>query len=111
MAKHEFGIINEMITENDDFLDYEPEKYGCIKIDDDYIENLMPLFLEIPTFFHRLSWRETGLNYIGITLIPPESCEKFADVFEAQNCSFYNELILLLKNANEENKFVIHYGL
>ena len=111
MAKHDFGIIEKAITELDDFQDYEPEKYGCIKVDDDYIESLMPAFLEIPTFFHRLSWKETGLNYIGITLIPPESCEKFAGVLQVQSCSAYGELINLFIKAKKENKFVIHYGL
>ncbi len=111
MAMHDFGIISEAITDSDDFQSYEPEKYGCIKIDDDYIENLIPLFLEIPTFFHHLSQKETGLDYFGITLIPPKSCKSFAEVFKAQKSSVYSELVELLEKAAKENRFVIHYGL
>lgn len=111
MARHEFGIIDGPLSESDNFQEYEPEKYGCISIDDDYIENLMPYFENIPTFFHRLTWRETGLNYIGITLIPPMSCKLFSQVFKKQQNPAYDRLCELLDLAEKENKFVIHYGL
>ena len=111
MARHEFGIIDSTPSENDNFEDYEPEKYNCISIDDEHIEKLMPCFEDIPTYFHRLSWKESGLNYIGITLIPPQSCQKFSGVLQKQHKAVYCELISLFQKAEKENKFVIHYGL
>lgn len=111
MAKHEFGIIDRILSESDNFQDYEPEKYGCICIDDEYIEKLMPSFESIPTFFHRLTWQETGLNYIGITLIPPSSCKKFSDILKGLSDGVYDELCKLFDRAFEKDRFVIHYGL
>ncbi len=111
MARHEFGIIDRVLSEKDNFQSYEPEKYGCITIDDDYIENLMPSFDDIPTFFHRLTWQETGLNYIGITLIPPSSCGRFSKILKDTKNSVYDSLCTLFDTAEKENKFVIHYGL
>lgn len=111
MARHEFGIMQHLPRGDEDFVGYEPQKYGCINIDDDYIEALMPSFNHIPTFYHRLTQQETGLNYIGITLIPPKSCGALSEVFKAQKNSVYNELCSLLDLAEKEQKFVIHYGL
>ena len=39
MAKHEFGIIDSF-KENKWYSDYEPEKYNCISVSDDLIEQL-----------------------------------------------------------------------
>ena len=50
-----------------------------------------------------------GLNYIGITLIPPESLEEFLTVIG--DVSEYAELRKLLIDAKNRNKYVIHYGL
>ena len=111
MARHEFGIIGRELTNEDDFQEYEPEKYGCISIDDDYIEGIMPFFEHIPTYFHRLTWRETGLNYVGITLIPPESCIKFANVLKKLDGVEYSGLIALFEEAYRSKRYVIHYGL
>ena len=50
-----------------------------------------------------------GLNYIGITLIPPTSIDAFLTVID--NGSEYAELRNLLIDAKNRSKYVIHYGL
>ena len=37
MPKHEFGIMQKSPATNKRYDSYEPEKYDCIVIDDDYI--------------------------------------------------------------------------
>ncbi len=111
MARHEFGIMDTTPRGDEDFQSYEPEKYGCVSIDDEYIENLVSEFEDIVTYWHRLSWKMTGLNYIGITLIPPKSCGRFSEILKAQKNSVYGELCGLLDTAKAQEKFVIHYGL
>ncbi len=111
MASHEFGIMKTMPRGDENFQSYEPEKYGCISIDDEHIENLVSEFEDIVTYWHRLSWKMTGLNYIGITLIPPKSCGALSEIFKAQKSPVYDELCGLLDKAKAQEKFVIHYGL
>lgn len=111
MAKHEFGIMTYLPRGDEEFVEYEPEKYGCISIDDEHIEALVQDFEDIPTYWHSLSRKMTGLNYIGITLISPVSCGKFSDVLSAKDASVYGELCALFALAAKEQKFVIHYGL
>lgn len=111
MAKHEFGIMQSLPRGDEDFVEYEPQKYNCISIDDEHIEALVQDFEDIPAYCHSLSRKMTGLNYIGITLIPPKSCVEFSNVFKLRKNSVYDELCLLLDKAAKEQKFVIHYGL
>lgn len=41
MAKHEFGIMNVNPKPNKRYDSYEPEKYDCISVHDDYIGPLL----------------------------------------------------------------------
>ncbi|MCB2300714.1 hypothetical protein [Clostridium tagluense] len=59
MTKHEFEII-----------DYEPEEYNCISVNDDLIEEITNKYVEefknMKTYAHIISNQIYGLNYIGI---------------------------------------------
>ena len=46
MAKHEFGIIDSF-EENKWYSNYEPEKYNCISVSDDLIEELIIKYIMI----------------------------------------------------------------
>ena len=37
MAKHEFGIMPKAPRYGERYDRYEPEKYACISVDDDYV--------------------------------------------------------------------------
>ena len=108
MAKHEFGIMESAPVSGKRYDEYEPKKYNCISVDDDYIEGIDQLLI-FDSFRHTIDIPMKGLNYIGITLIPPESLEEFLTVIG--DVSEYAELRKLLIDAKNRNKYVIHYGL
>ena len=110
MATHEFGIMQTAPRPGERYDNYEPEKYHCIAVHDDWIEPLMPQFEALSVFWPSLDWPEKGLNYCGITLIPPEELGKMADITRQMVPELFS-LTLLLEEAAKRGKYVIHYGL
>lgn len=118
MAKHEFGIIDSL-QENKWYSSYEPEKYNCISIDDYLIGELTIRYDEelmaIKTYFAISTQVGNGLDYSGITIIPPKSLKQFRDIIIKANSQYQShELKLLIEkisNAINENKYLIHYGI
>ncbi|SHJ20283.1 hypothetical protein [Lutispora thermophila] len=118
MAKHEFGII-ESFEENKWYSHYEPEKYNCISVNGYLIEELIAMYNEelkaIKTYFQVTTQPAAGLDYCGVTIIPPESLIEFRDVItKANNCFKSKEFQLLIEKITEaikENKYFIHYGI
>ena len=108
MAKHEFGIMEFAPVSGKRYDEYEPKKYNCISVDDDYIEGIEQLLI-FDSFRHTIDIPMKGLNYIGITLIPPKSLDAFLTVIG--DGSEYADLRKLLIEAKGRNKYVIHYGL
>lgn len=108
MAKHEFGIMESAPISGKRYDEYEPEKYNCISVDDDYIEGIEQLCV-FDSFCHTVDIPMKGLNYCGVTLIPPTSIKTFLSIIGED--SEYAELRKLLIDAENKNKFVIHYGL
>ena len=88
---------------------YEPEKYDCISVHDDDIEPLLEKLSSLDCFWHTLSRPEKNLAYCGITLIPPSSLNRFIELLEGTAGT--EELKDLLTKAEEEDKFVIHFGI
>ncbi|SMB80465.1 hypothetical protein SAMN00017405_0880 [Desulfonispora thiosulfatigenes DSM 11270] len=111
MANHEFGIMETDTKKNQRFDEYEPKKYKLIKINDDFIEPLLPEFQNIPCYWHTLKRLEMNLAYGGITLIPPKSMEDFISIFNSHYSEKYKDLIILFKEAKRRNKYIIHYGI
>jgi len=109
MAKHGFGIMDIPPVHGQRYDEHEPQKYNCISVDDDYIEGIMEKLLVFDSFCHTLDIPMKGLNYCGITLIPPTSLAAFLEVIA--NGSEYEELRKLLIVAKNRNKFVLHYGI
>ncbi|MBQ7898032.1 MAG: hypothetical protein IJ323_06375 [Clostridia bacterium] len=109
MAKHEFGIMERAPAGGERYDEYEPEKYSCIFVDDDYIEDIQEKLCVFDTFSHTVDIPMKGLNYCGITLIPPMSISTFLSVLG--DGTEYENLRKLLIDAEKRNKFVIHYGL
>lgn len=109
MPKHEFGIMNTAPIPGKRYDEYEPQKYKCIVIDDDYIENLMEPLSAIDFYWHTLDVSGKGLVYYGVTLIPPTSNRAFIAVIE--NIVELSELKTLLQKAIDEQKYIIHFGI
>lgn len=109
MDNHEFGIMKNDPIYSKEYVEYEPRKYNCISVNDEYIQPLLEDLNNLDCYWHSLERPEKNLAYTGITLIPPSSLEMFLDVIK--NNPGTDELEILLKQAKRDNKFVIHYGL
>ncbi len=110
----QFGII-DTFEEGKDYSDYEPEKYNCISINDDFIDDWWSSLVLIKTYFHSYNRPEFALARWGVTLIPPESLEQFYSIvakdMRSKSSKQLIELMRLIRKAVEENKYVIHYGV
>ncbi len=111
MAKHEFGIMQNNPASEERFDSYEPQKYNCISVDDDFMEPIMTELQSIDCYWHSLQRAEKGLAYCGITLIQPESMELFISILLLQNKEEYSKLICLANQARENKKYLIHFGI
>ena len=111
----EFGIIENFDKNKEYGEEYAPQKYNCIAIDDDIINNWWPKLISMKSYFHNFSRPGTALARYGITLIPPESLDLFYDVVANDTEEAFIDqiypLLKLIKKAEAENKFVIHYGV
>lgn len=112
MIEAQFGIIDD-IEQEDCFL--EIEKYHCIYINDDYMDDWWQKLLLMKTYFHSLSRPEHGLARWGITIIPPESLGIFQDIVLSDKRIYKDEQLALLsqmiQQAIEEQKYMIHFGV
>ncbi len=109
MAKHEFGIMPAPPQKGNRYDEYEPSKYNCISVDDELVEVLDKETLHIDFYHHTLDVKAKGLAYCGVTLIPPESLEKFIDIIK--NNPMLCELKDLSETALNQKKWMIHFGL
>ena len=109
MAMHEFGIMKELPQAGCRYDEYVPEKYDCISIDDDIVEVFANGLLDVDMHWHTIDVTGKGLAYFGITLIPPASLGSLIDVIDG-----FDELLELrelLKQAQQQNLYVIHFGI
>jgi hypothetical protein len=60
-------------------------------------------------YWHTVDRPGRGLCYTGITLIPPETLPGLREAVTRQGGMA--ELAALLRRAERENKWVIHYGI
>lgn len=109
MAKHEFGIMRKNPAPHQRYDTYEPEKYDCISVHDDFIEPLLDELSALDCYWHTIDRPEKGLAYCGISLIPPSSMKQFVSLLDGN--AEMDELRSLLLKAKSENKFVIHFGI
>ena len=110
----EFGII-DTFEEDKDYSDYEPQKYNCISINDDFINDWWSSLLLMKTYHHSYNRPELALARWGVALIPPESLEQFYSIVandrRSKSSKQLIELMVLIRKASVENKYVIHYGV
>ncbi len=109
MAKHQFGIMATTPQDGVRYDEYQPEKYGCIDVDDEIVEILCSQMRGMPTYYHSLDVPGENLAYCGITLIPPSTSAMIICLLKEINDT--EELKNLFEKAVKDNKFVIHFGL
>jgi len=82
---------------------------------DDLIVKYEKELMEITTYFQVTTQPGRGLDYCGVTIIPPESLKQFRDVIiKANNEYQYQELEALIEkisDAIKNDKYIIHYGI
>lgn len=109
MPRHEFGIMQKEPKKGIRFDEYEPEKYNCISVDDDFIEPLLLELSDIDFYWHSIDVPGKGLAYFGITLIPPKALDSLINIISNNpELSLLEELLI---EAKADNKFVIHFGI
>lgn len=111
MSKHEFGIMQINPTDKEVFNEYEPSKYNCIIVEDDFIEPILIELQNVDTYWHTIQNKKNGLAYSGITLIPPSSIDMLINILSLKNIVEYDSLIYLLSQAKKYNKYIIHFGI
>ena len=109
MPKHEFEIMINPPESGKRYGEYEPEMNNCISVDDRMILPIVTKLGVIKTYWISLDRAEYGLNYYGVTLIPPESSGTFAELISGNRS--LSRLTELLLEASRNDKFVIHYGI
>lgn len=109
MAKHEFGIFEIAPRKGVRYDEYEPHKYGCISVSDELLDSVAHKLQKIDFYMHTTDIKAKGLAWCGVTLIPPESLDAFADAVGEK--SELAELETLIRAAQKEDKWMIHFGL
>lgn len=89
--------------------EYEPWKYRYIAVSDDWIEFLQPKVMAADCFWHTLDQPGKGLDYAGVTLIPPASLGVMCQAM--QGIPDLAPLRALLAEAEAAGYFVIHFGI
>lgn len=110
----EFGII-EHFDKNKDYGIYEPEKYNCISIEDNWMNLLYKPLLIMKTYFGDFSKPMTSFSRWGVTLIPPESLDIFYDTVvslpQFHSSEEFADLATIIYDAQQKDKYVIHFGV
>lgn len=115
---HEFGVIDSLKDYAED--QYEPEKYHCISLEDDFLAmiyegELKEKIERLETYAHHPQRPYQGLCYYGITLIPPKSLAAFLEIiqgaYEVYQIPDLERLIDKINSAIQGNKWMIHYGI
>ncbi|MCT4797289.1 short-chain dehydrogenase [Exiguobacterium profundum] len=111
---HEFGIIDSIHGE-ELHVQYIPERYGCVVVDGEEVEQWIEQLSDMRTFFHSYHCPGHGLDECGITLIPHASLSFFFEVvlnrMNNQATSELGQLIIKIIKARDEGKDMIHFGL
>ena len=80
MPEHEFGIMQNPPKKRKNYRRYEPKKYDCITVNDEALMSASDKISDVKSYWGSLNKAEFGLDYFGVTLIPPESLRVFITV-------------------------------
>ena len=109
MARHEFGIMAETPRSGQRFDRYEPEKYMHAAVEDTLMDELFPAICGLKVYWHTVDVPGCGLDESGVDLIPPESIPEMLAALEGKEG--FDRLERLLKMAQNQGKYVVHFGI
>ncbi len=77
----EFGIIDDFDINKDYGDNYEPQRYHCVAICDDALNDWWERLTEMKSYFHCFNRPSKALARWGITIIPPESLSLLIEIW------------------------------
>lgn len=87
----------------------------CVAVYDDILNDRWNDLTLIQTYHHCYDRPNYGLDRWGVTLIPPKSLEVLYCIVSKDTRSKSSveliDLMVLLRKAISENKYIIHYGV
>ena len=109
--RHEFGIIEEFHPGSGEYEEYAPERYGCVSVDDDLLQEVFGRLRDLDTFWHRGDRPARGFACYGITLIPPESLPAFLAELRREGHPEFLPLAEKVREAIRQGNYMIHFGI
>lgn len=114
MIKAEFGIIKKL-DHSKDYSSYEPERYNCIAVNDEYITDWWEQLVTMKTYFHCMDRPNFALARWGVTIIPPESLPTLLNiVLSDKRFGTDDNLVDLARKIQEAiqlKEYMIHFGV
>ena len=111
----EFGIIENIEPSRNYGDSYDPEEFRCIRICEEAINDWYYELSDMKTFWCSMDRPATNIARYGDTLIPPESLDLLMSVIRQKTRAEFMadalEIIELLEEAKQKNKFVILYDV
>lgn len=118
----EFGIIPQIDASKEyyPYLENEPltavyDKYSCISVPDEIVNQWIGQCRNIPTYFASLDNPSRGIDHYGVTLVSPDNAELVLSIVQAYSLQSNSldliQLISLLENAISSKRYIICFGL
>lgn len=118
----DFGIIQSIDPKKDYSLIDGPEdykklyiQYQCVSISDDFVNELIPLTADVPSYLCSLQNGFRGIDHYGVTLFHPQSVKKLKEIVgkyaDNMTDSDVKKLITLFDIAIDQKNllFVLEY--
>ena len=109
MAVHQFARILRPPQTGERFDEARPQEYECIEVKDDLMDEILLALGEIPAFRQTTDWPAHGLDEAGITLIPPQSAGRMAEIIGSR--AEFIGLCVLCSEACQTQTWLIHFGI
>ena len=109
--RHQFGIIEEFHPGSGEYEEYAPERYGCVSVDDDLLQEAFDRLRDLDTFWHRGDRPARGFAAYGITLVPPESLPAFLAELRREGRPEFLPLAEKVREAIRQGNYMIHFGI
>jgi hypothetical protein len=108
-----FGIVDAFDREKDYAKTYEPEKYGCIAVCEEALNDWYTFLKEMPTYYGGYSCPGFNIARYAVTLIPPSSLDLLIKTIKSSTKDEFREdsleIVELLQQARLKDKYVILY--
>lgn len=112
MMMHEFVMLpKDSISPNISYSTINQTSFTTIP-DELVLTNINTFFVGYSTYWDTFDCANEGLNYHGITIIPPSELPHFLRrLNQLQAECGINDLIVLCNSAISSNKYIVHFGI